>query len=76
MQIAMTTTGDGALQRAAAPGCLGGEANIPKGLKNLRVRYGEFIDDGKITGTSTAHAGFGTHDEIRAFRKGASYGAE
>jgi hypothetical protein len=43
VQLLMTTTGRTELEDIAAQGCLGGEENVPKELKKLRVRFGEMI---------------------------------
>ncbi|KAF2819631.1 hypothetical protein CC86DRAFT_430414, partial [Ophiobolus disseminans] len=45
VQILMTTTGRTELEEAAIKGCLGGEENIPKELKKLKVRFGEMHTD-------------------------------
>jgi hypothetical protein len=42
-QLLMTTTGRTGLEDVAARGCLGGEENIPKELRVMKVRFGEMI---------------------------------
>ena len=72
MQTLMTTTGSETLRQAAAAGCLGGQRNIPKELKDLEVIYGELRDDGN--GGSVKRATFGTREEIVKLEKGTVYG--
>ena len=43
LQILMTTRGSPTVDRLAAGGCLGGEANVPGRLKDLPVRFGEVV---------------------------------
>jgi hypothetical protein len=43
MQIIITSTGSAILDKAAAGGCLGGNESMPQELKDLRIRFGEFI---------------------------------
>lgn len=72
MQILMTTTGSETLRQAAAGGCLGGQRNIPKELKDLEIIYGELRDGEKEGGVRRAT--FGTREEIVELEKGAVYG--
>jgi hypothetical protein len=72
VQTLMTTTGSETLRQAAAAGCLGGQRNIPKELKDLEVIYGELRDDGN--GGSVKRATFGTREEIVKLEKGTVYG--
>ena len=74
-QILVTTRGSEVLDRAARAGCLGGEENVPQALKDVKVRFGEFIGGGEKSG-SIAMAGFGTEDEVRMIQKGMFYGGE
>ena len=71
MQIITTSTGSAILDKAAAGGCLGGNESVPQELKDLRIRFGEFIgrDDELVK-----RAGFGVESETTALKKGASYG--
>ena len=39
----MTTRSSEALERAASCGCLGGEENIPQGIRGMEIMFGEFI---------------------------------
>lgn len=74
MQILTTTTGSKALEKASAGGCLGGEANMPEDLKELRVRFGELVGitgDGK---RGIRRAGFGIENEVVPLRRGGNYG--
>lgn len=72
MQILTTSTGSAVLDRAAAGGCLGGEESVPNELKDLKVRFGEFI--GRQEAGRTRRAGFGVETEVKALEKGALYG--
>ncbi|PLN78677.1 hypothetical protein BDW42DRAFT_187225 [Aspergillus taichungensis] len=49
LQILMTTRGSPTVDRLAAGGCLGGEANIPARLKELPVRFGEVVSGSAST---------------------------
>ena len=71
VQIITTSTGSAILDRAAAGGCLGGDENMPRELKDLKIRFGEFIgrEDAPVK-----RAGFGVESEITALKKGANYG--
>jgi hypothetical protein len=62
MQIITTSTGSAILDTAAAGGCLGGNESAPQELKDLKIRFGEFIgrkDPGRIK-----PAGFGADSEV------------
>jgi len=72
LQILMTTTGSKTLERAAAGGCIGGEENVPQDLKEIEVRFGEFVGTGD--GGEVRLAGFGTAGEVVALRRGVVYG--
>ncbi|KAI9785818.1 MAG: hypothetical protein M1816_008210 [Peltula sp. TS41687] len=77
VQILSTTTGSGELQRVAAAGCLGGEENIPKDLKRLKIRFGELIDSGredKQGETVIRQASFGIDSEIGPLKRRETYG--
>lgn len=72
MQIITTSTGSSVLDTAAAGGCLGGHESVPQELKDLEIRFGEFVDrkgPGRIK-----HAGFGIRSEVTDLRKGERYG--
>ncbi|KAE9368417.1 hypothetical protein N431DRAFT_485940 [Stipitochalara longipes BDJ] len=58
------------LDRAAAGGCLGGDENFPRELKDLKIRFGEFIshDDAPVK-----RAGFGVENETTSLKNGANY---
>ncbi|TVY80729.1 hypothetical protein LSUE1_G003442 [Lachnellula suecica] len=43
MQIITTSTGSAVLDRAAAGGCLGGSESATQELKDLKIRFGEFV---------------------------------
>jgi hypothetical protein len=43
VQLLMTTTGRTVIEDAAGAGCMGGEENVPKELKKMRVRFGEMV---------------------------------
>ncbi|KAL2063523.1 hypothetical protein VTL71DRAFT_5328 [Oculimacula yallundae] len=71
-QIITTSTGSAVLDRAAAGGCLGGNESLPDELKNMEIRFGEFVgrdDPGRIK-----RAGFGVEGEIKTLEKGEVYG--
>jgi hypothetical protein len=44
VQLLMTTTGRTVTADAAGTGCMGGEENVPKELKKVRVRFGEMVE--------------------------------
>jgi hypothetical protein len=72
MQLITTSTGSAILDTAAAGGCLGGIESAPQELKDLRIRFGEFIgrkDPGRIK-----RAGFGVDSEVVTLKKGDNYG--
>lgn len=56
VQILMTTTGRTEIENAAVKGCLGGEENIPKALKKLKIRFGELVveEEHSVRGDLTA----------------------
>lgn len=71
-QIITTSTGSAVLDRAAAGGCLGGNESLPDELKDMKIRFGEFVgreDPGKIK-----RAGFGVEGEVKPLEKGGNYG--
>lgn len=74
IQILTTTTGSKALDKASAGGCLGGEENVPKELKELRVRFGELVGITEDEKRVIRRAGFGIEDEIVPLQKGGTYG--
>lgn len=78
IQLVTTTTGSKALNREAAAGSLGGQENIPEGLQNLKIRFGELRNKTKYElggrGGEFRRAGFGIEDEIAPLTKGESYG--
>jgi hypothetical protein len=45
VQLLMTTTGRTVIEDAAGAGCMGGEENVPKELKKMRVRFGEMVEE-------------------------------
>jgi hypothetical protein len=72
MQIITTSTGSAILDTAAAGGCLGGNESAPQELKDLKIKFGEFIgrkDPGRIK-----PAGFGADSEVVLLKKGDDYG--
>lgn len=73
-QILTTTRGSNKLEQMARGGCLGGDENVPKALKHLKVRFGTFKDRNALAGISLA--GFGTEDEVTAIEKRKEYGAQ
>lgn len=64
------------LESEASVGCLGGDENIPKRLRDMRVKFGELIDKtrGEGAGGIVRRTGFGTEEEIVPLTKGARYG--
>lgn len=72
LQLLTTTRGSKVIDKAAKGGCLGGDENIPDELKNIRVRFGELINEN--SGSGPRLAGFGTEDEVVTLRKGGMYG--
>ena len=71
-QIIATSTGSAVLDRAAAGGCLGGSESVPQELKDLEIRFGEFI--GREEPGRTKRAGFGIESEVTTLKKGTNYG--
>jgi len=74
IQLITTSTGSPTLQKLAAGGCLGGFESIPKELKQLEIRFGELVNEGKEEGVR--RAGFGTEKETVPLTKGVLYGGE
>ncbi|TVY90270.1 hypothetical protein LAWI1_G004346 [Lachnellula willkommii] len=72
LQIVATSTGSAVLNHAAAGGCLGGDESVAQELKDLKVRFGEFI--GRQEPGRIRRAGFGVETEVTALKKGALYG--
>jgi hypothetical protein len=72
IQIIATSTGSAVLDRAAAGGCLGGDESTPQELKDLKIRFGEFI--GRDEPGRVKRAGFGIDSEVVPLKKGADYG--
>jgi hypothetical protein len=58
----MTTVGRTELENAAARGCLGGEENIPKALKKMKVRFGEIITENVVAREHSLHPGDGDYE--------------
>ena len=75
LQILMTTSSSKTLQKAAIGGCLGGEQNIPRDLKELEVRFGELVKSDERK-SIIRRAGLGTEDEVVPLRRGVAYGQE
>ncbi len=71
-QIITTSTGSAVLDRAAAGGCLGGNESTPEELKEMKIRFGEFI--GCDEPGTIKRAGFGTDGEVVPLKKGENYG--
>lgn len=78
IQLISTSTGSSALKIEAVKGCLGGEENVPEGLKELEVRFGELRSKHKyeVGGKrrKIGRAGFGVESEIIPLKKRADYG--
>jgi hypothetical protein len=72
MQIITTSTGSAILDKIAAGGCLGGEESAPQELKDLKIRFGEFI--GREEPGGIKRAGFGVDSEVIPLKKGRPYG--
>ncbi|KAF2095130.1 hypothetical protein NA57DRAFT_79617 [Rhizodiscina lignyota] len=73
-QILVTTSGSEQLHHAAAKsGGLSGATNVPQEVRDLKVRFGEFIE-GREKDRVVPMAGFGTRDEVRVIEKGKIYG--
>lgn len=71
-QILVTTSGSERLRNAAAgSGGLSGAMNLSLELRDLEVRFGEFVDGDE---KGEPMAGFGTEDEVRIIEKGKTYG--
>ncbi|KAF4630776.1 hypothetical protein G7Y89_g7361 [Cudoniella acicularis] len=78
IQLIATSRGSAVLEREAAKGCLGGDVNVPEGLKNLEIRFGELrYKNTRSEGRdSIRRAGFGTKAETMLLTKGANYGIQ
>ncbi|KAI9774122.1 MAG: hypothetical protein M1840_005215 [Geoglossum simile] len=76
LQILTTTNGSTAVDNAIAGGCIGGERNFPKELKDLELVYGEIKGGRKFEGDewSARWAGFGTRSEVAPLTVGEEYG--
>ncbi|KAK0118144.1 hypothetical protein ONS95_012450 [Cadophora gregata] len=72
MQLITTNTGSAIVDKAAAGGCLGGDESAPQELKDLEIRFGEFI--GRDEPGRIKRAGFGVDSELTSLTKGADYG--
>ncbi|KUJ24318.1 uncharacterized protein LY89DRAFT_727350 [Mollisia scopiformis] len=72
MQIIATSTGSATLDRAAAGGCLGGDESMPQELKDLEIKFGEFI--GRDEPGRIKRAGFGLESEVKELERGDKYG--
>lgn len=59
LQILTTTSASKTLHRVAEGGSLGGEENVSKELKELKIKLGELN-----SGRGARRAGFGTEDEV------------
>jgi hypothetical protein len=69
----MTTTGSEALRDAAAVGCLGGQRNVPRQLKDMEIMYGELRNE-RNQDSNIRRATFGVKEEIVKLEKEAPYG--
>jgi hypothetical protein len=63
IQLLATTRGSKKLDEATVGASLGGDMDIPKELLDMKIRFGELVDD-SCTSTGVRRAGFGTEDEI------------
>ncbi|CZS95332.1 uncharacterized protein RCO7_05773 [Rhynchosporium graminicola] len=72
MQLITTTTGSAIIDKAAAGGCLGGDESVPQELKDMEIRFGEFV--GRDEPGRVKRAGFGVDSELTSLTKGADYG--
>lgn len=72
MQLITTNTGSAIIDKAAAGGCLGGDESAPQELKDLEIRFGEFV--GRDEPGRIKRAGFGVDSELTSLTKGAKYG--
>jgi len=82
LQIAISTTGSTTLEKALVASCLGGDDNVTKELRELRVRFGELkagVWDGGEAGNGNRvirKAGFGIEGEVTPLVRGGLYGME
>ena len=74
VQTLMTTTGSESLRDAAAAGCLGGQRNLPRKLKDMEIIYGELRTDDESPKGRVKRAAFGLESEICKLTKGDVYG--
>ena len=63
IQLVTTTRGSKKLDKAAARACFGGDADLPKELLDLKIQFGELVDD-SCASTGVRRCGFGTEDEV------------
>ncbi|KAH7074435.1 hypothetical protein BKA63DRAFT_595919 [Paraphoma chrysanthemicola] len=67
LQVMMTTTGNTSMSREVKGGSLGGRSNAPQALLDLKVRFGELINERDAT--SAKRYGFGTEEETVRLRR-------
>jgi hypothetical protein len=63
VQLLMTTTGRTELEDAAGQGCLGGEENVPKALKKMKVRFGEMITENSVEREYLLQSGYANFND-------------
>lgn len=78
VQLLTTTRGSPTLDNACAGGSLGGENNMPRGLMEVEVQYGELVPQARKGNGECAstlrRAGFGTKTEVLPLNKRYLYG--
>ncbi|KAK2770347.1 hypothetical protein FQN53_005571 [Emmonsiellopsis sp. PD_33] len=74
VQLVTTTTASSKLNTAAAGGCLGGYENMPRQLMDMKIRFGEIVDQSADGSSVVRRAGFGAEDEVVPLQRGVKYG--
>ena len=78
IQLLVSLTGTGTLRKQAATGCLGGQDNFPRELRDLQIQFGDLTvvkSKGGAAGKDIVRcAGFGVPREVGPLAKRAKYG--
>ncbi|KAF1923430.1 uncharacterized protein M421DRAFT_29311, partial [Didymella exigua CBS 183.55] len=67
LQVIMTTSGETTMHRAVKQRSVGGIRNAPKELLDLKVKFGEFVNEGETT--LVERRGFRTLEEVISFQR-------
>lgn len=76
IQLLVSLTGNGTLQEHAATGCLGGQDNFSRELRDLKIQFGDLtVRKERSGGKDILHrAGFGVPREVGPLARRAMYG--